>query len=140
MAAVTYLHHEPTRTGPTSRPVLRVVATGPVGLRPSRVTFLRRRLVCAVAVVALGLGVVGVTAQAGEALGGGTPAASERDPAVSASRVDGGLQVVVRSGDSLWSIAARLAPGEDPRPVVDALSKSRGGAPLVPGERIVWVR
>jgi hypothetical protein len=28
---------------------------------------------------------------------------------------------VVESGDTLWSIARRVAPGRDPRPVVDAL-------------------
>jgi Tfp pilus assembly protein FimV len=28
---------------------------------------------------------------------------------------------VVEPGDTLWSIARRVAPGHDPRPVVDAL-------------------
>jgi Tfp pilus assembly protein FimV len=28
---------------------------------------------------------------------------------------------VVESGDTLWSIARRVAPGQDPRPVVDGL-------------------
>jgi hypothetical protein len=44
---------------------------------------------------------------------------------------------VVASGDSLWSIAEDLAPGRDPRPVVDALSDARAGVPLIPGETIV---
>lgn len=141
MAAVTYLHQEPHRTGPTSRPVLRVVATDPAPCRPTRATFVRRRVVCAVALVVLGVGVVAVTAQAGEALRGGPLAASERDPAARPTTSgDGRLEVRVQPGDSLWSIATRLAPGDDPRPVVDALSKARGGAPLVPGERIVWAR
>ena len=37
---------------------------------------------------------------------------------------------VVESGDTLWSIARRVAPGQDPRPVVDGLIRSndvRGG-------------
>ena len=37
---------------------------------------------------------------------------------------------VVESGDTLWSIARRVAPGRDPRPVVDALVEAndlRGG-------------
>jgi LysM domain len=37
---------------------------------------------------------------------------------------------VVEPGDTLWSIAGRVAPGHDPRPVVDALIKDndvRGG-------------
>jgi nucleoid-associated protein YgaU len=46
---------------------------------------------------------------------------------------------VVREGDTLWSIARRLSPGGDPRPVVDALATSNdidaGG--LVPGQTLV---
>jgi hypothetical protein len=37
---------------------------------------------------------------------------------------------VVQPGDTLWSIAGRVAPGQDPRPVVDGLIKAndvRGG-------------
>ena len=37
---------------------------------------------------------------------------------------------VVEPGDTLWSIARRVAPGEDPRPVVDRLIEAndvRGG-------------
>jgi hypothetical protein len=47
---------------------------------------------------------------------------------------------VVAAGDSLWSIAEELAPGEDPRPMVDALSEARDGAPLIPGETIYLPR
>jgi hypothetical protein len=45
---------------------------------------------------------------------------------------------VVRPGDSLWSVASRLAPDSDPRPVVDALAEARHGTVLVPGEIIEW--
>jgi Tfp pilus assembly protein FimV len=31
---------------------------------------------------------------------------------------------VVEPGDTLWSIARRVAPGHDPRPVVDALEEA----------------
>jgi Tfp pilus assembly protein FimV len=37
---------------------------------------------------------------------------------------------VVEPGDTLWSIARRVAPGRDPRPVVDGLIEAndvRGG-------------
>jgi hypothetical protein len=46
---------------------------------------------------------------------------------------------VVRAGDTLWSIAERLSPGEDPRPVVDALTVVNGLRPgaLVPGQEIL---
>jgi Tfp pilus assembly protein FimV len=46
---------------------------------------------------------------------------------------------VVRQGDTLWSIAERLAPGEDPRPLVDAISAANGvdAGELVPGQTLV---
>lgn len=33
----------------------------------------------------------------------------------------GSIRYTVKPGDTLWSIARRIAPGQDPRPVVDAL-------------------
>jgi Tfp pilus assembly protein FimV len=48
------------------------------------------------------------------------------------------VTVVVRPGDSLWAIARRVAPDEDPRVVVDELEQARHDAPLVPGESITW--
>ena len=46
---------------------------------------------------------------------------------------------VVREGDTLWSIARRLSPGNDPRPIVDRLSASNGvnAGRLVPGQTLV---
>ena len=46
---------------------------------------------------------------------------------------------VVREGDTLWSIARRLAPGTDPRRVVDQLVRANGVDPgsLVPGQTLV---
>ena len=48
---------------------------------------------------------------------------------------------VVQAGDTLWSIAERLSPGEDPRPVVDALAEANGvrAGDLVPGQTLVVV-
>jgi hypothetical protein len=106
--------------------------------------------------VGLALGLVVVAAQAGVALGGAPLAAPGRHPtstadaspvaspvvlstasSIASSTVQ---RVVVRPGDSLWSIAQRVAPGEDPRPVVDEVERARGDAPLVPGETILWPR
>ncbi len=46
---------------------------------------------------------------------------------------------VVRAGDTLWSIAEHLAPGQDPRPVVDAIASvnrvDAGG--LIPGQTLL---
>lgn len=48
-------------------------------------------------------------------------------------------RVVVRPGDTLWAIAERVAPGEDPRPLVDAMAASNDVDPgaLVPGQTLV---
>ena len=45
---------------------------------------------------------------------------------------------VVHAGDSLWSIAERLSPGTDPRPLADAIAESNGVAAgdLVPGQTL----
>jgi hypothetical protein len=87
----------------------------------------RRRFVA----VALGLGLVVVVGQASAALGGSSLAPAERRPQVET--------VVVEPGDTLWSIARRLAPDSDPRDVVDALVQARGTTALLPGETLTWL-
>lgn len=47
------------------------------------------------------------------------------------------VAVVVEPGDTVWSIAAEVAPGADPRPVVDAIAEANGGSALVAGQRLV---
>ncbi len=141
MAAVTFMDRDLHQTGPTSRPALTVVATGrAIPRRPSPAALRRRRLVAGVAALLVGLGLLVVSAQAGDALGGDSLAAPERSPASAAVVTGPGHEVVVVPGDSLWSIAVRLAPGSDPRAVVDVFSRARHGVPLVPGERIAWPR
>jgi hypothetical protein len=102
----------------------------------SRATYWCRRAF----VAALVVGLVFLMAQAGAALGGSSLAAPGRSTTSSASSASSATvrHTVVRPGDSLWSVASRLAPGSDPRPVVDALSQARDGAPLVPGETVEW--
>jgi hypothetical protein len=119
MAAVTITAVPGHRAGPTTRPHRPV----------TRAVYLRRRAIAGL----LGMALVVAMAQAGAALGGSTLAAPERRPATL-------VHTIVRPGDSLWSVAQRLTPGEDPRPVVDALAEVRQGAPLTPGERVEWGR
>jgi len=116
---------------PAATPTARRARPRPVarrGARPSAATFWRRRLVAG----AVGLAVLVMAGKAGAALGGSPLAAPERGPAIT--------RQVVQPGDTLWSIAERLEPGRDPRPVVDALAAARGDAPLVPGEVIARPR
>jgi nucleoid-associated protein YgaU len=88
----------------------------------------RRRLLT----LALGLGAAVAASHAGAALGGSSLATPERAPQI--------VTHVVQPGDTLWSIARELEPGGDPRPVVDALVRARGGSStLVPGETITWM-
>jgi LysM repeat protein len=46
---------------------------------------------------------------------------------------------VVRSGDTLWSIADRVSPSADPRLIVDAIAgtNAMAGGVLVPGQTLV---
>jgi hypothetical protein len=44
--------------------------------------------------------------------------------------------VVVQPGDTLWSIASRVAPNADPRAVVDKLAAQIGTSDLQVGDRL----
>jgi hypothetical protein len=79
----------------------------------------------------MGIGAVLAVSHAGAALGGTSLATSGARPRV--------VTHVVEPGDTLWSVARDLAPGGDPRPVVDALSSARHGSALVPGEKLTWL-
>ena len=88
---------------------------------PMRRTYVRRRLVALALLVTV--------------LAIGAPAAArvvhpERGPATAT--------YVVRPGDTLWSIAGRVAPDQDPRAVVDAIGAANDlpGEGLVPGQAL----
>jgi hypothetical protein len=88
----------------------------------------RRRILAAL----LGLGLVLTVVRAGAALEGSSLATPERLPHV--------RTVVVEPGDSLWSIAHRLAPDRDVRETVDAIVAARDGrSTVIPGETINWL-
>jgi hypothetical protein len=91
--------------------------------RPAAAVYRRRRVLAAL----FGLGLLVAGARVGTAFGGNL-AAAERLPHVQ--------HVVVEPGDSLWSIAQRVAPGHDPRPIVDAIADARGSAALQVGETL----
>ncbi len=100
----------------------------PTARRVTPATFRRRRLGVLIGMVV----VVVVAGRAGAALGSESLAAPGRAPSV--------VRYVAQGGDSLWTVAHRLAPDHDPREVVDALVHARGNGPLMPGEVLRWQR
>lgn len=94
-------------------------------------TYRRRRAVAAGLVVVL---VLAVWAALG-ALGGGPLPVPERS-----DRLQAGTEYTVQPGDTLWSIARRVQPAGDPRPLVDRLVSTHGGPTLYVGERLVLPR
>ena len=90
----------------------------------SRTRVRRRRTTLVVCAVLVG------AAWAGPALRAATP-----DRPVEVARTS----YVVRQGDTLWSIARRLSPDGDPRPVVDSISADNGvsAEQLQPGQVLV---
>jgi hypothetical protein len=127
----------PLDFGPPGVRSPRVLPHAPAGARrqpvprasrcSERAVYCRRRLLAA----ALGLGLVLTVARAGGALAGSSLAAPERLPHV--------RTVVVQPGDTIWSLADDLAPGIDPRTVVDAVVEARGSAVIAPGETLTWL-
>jgi nucleoid-associated protein YgaU len=91
----------------------------------SRTRVRRRRLVLSVATaIVAGAWAAPLAAAVGD--GGGA------EPATSRS-------YVVRGGDTLWRIAERVAPGQDPRRVVDAIADANGvdAGALAPGQLLL---
>lgn len=123
---------------PTTWPVPRQTRR-PVRRRRSAGVYWRRRAM----VVLLAVGAVVSGRAALEVLGGGPLTAAEvRQPPAAGDVVQidarpvAKATYVVRSGDTLWTIARRIQPTGDVRPLVDALAATRDGRPLQPGERI----
>lgn len=81
-------------------------------------------LVASVAVAALGAALIWVAALSA--------------PAEVAAPAPGPAVVTVAPGDTMWSIATRVAPERDPRAEVAHLQRLNGGSgvELVPGERL----
>ncbi|MGH9294231.1 MAG: LysM peptidoglycan-binding domain-containing protein [Acidimicrobiales bacterium] len=109
---------------------LTVRAPRPSGERvaASRPRGLRRLLPGAATLAALGGLWIGASAVGGH---------QHADKVLAGSVRSGhGYVYVVRPGDTLWSIASRLQPGGDPRPLVADLESQLGGAALLPGDRL----
>ncbi|MBU6246063.1 MAG: LysM peptidoglycan-binding domain-containing protein [Actinomycetales bacterium] len=108
-------------------PALRVVRE-PAPMRGrARLRLTRRGHIVLIAVSCLALFAV--------ILGSGAVA----DAAVSLADEPATALVVVQPGDSIWSIAERIAAGQDPRAVVMRIQQLNGLGdwPIVPGQRLV---
>jgi hypothetical protein len=97
--------------------------------RPSAVVRRRRLLLAAVTVALL-------TALALPWSGAGGRPLATPGPAL-AGALAPHAAYIVQPGDTLWSIALRLDPSGDPRPLVQRLEQQVGGDTVQPGERVV---
>ena len=139
MSATATLRLQPTTIppGPSGppRPQLRVLEGGRAPTQLAQRAIYRRRRVVALALV-LGL-VVGLTLLATAAVArfaGGAPSAAGGP---SSGALAEASTVVVEPGDTLWSIAAAVAPDADVRITVDQLLALNGSSPIVPGQELI---
>ena len=132
----------PLSLQPTTVPPLRLLEGGRAPSRLARqAVYRRRRLVVAVLALALlAITVLLASAAVARIAGGAPSAAGGPSPTSAAASGAAGVAaratVVVQRGDSLWSIAAEVAPHVDVRITVDRLVSLNGGAPLVVGQEL----
>jgi hypothetical protein len=133
------LHRRAAHTHPRPVDLASVEPLHPRSVRralPDRPTRIRRRRLAALLMV---IALIGAIATAGRALLGAAATVEPSSPQpveVPAQSPAVGQAYVVQPGDTLWSIAAAIAPDSDPRPVVDALRDANGGPDLQVGERL----
>jgi len=125
------LVHEPASRVPRQRPRLeRVEAADGTGARTTRgrVPFEVRRRRTLLATMGLALALLALP------LGGFGGASHTTESAFAATGHR--ATYTVRSGDTLWSIAERVDPTGDPRPIVSQLAAELGTDTVVPGEQL----
>lgn len=122
------------------RPALRLVPP-PRRVAPSRAVIYRRRRLAALVLIALTVlatvFVVAPAVRAGVGALGGRPLTPSGAPVATDMQPVAATTYLVHPGDTLWSIARRMQPSGDVRPLVDRLAAMRHGAPLHPGDRII---
>lgn len=148
---VALLHPEDFPNEPVARPQLRLVQGGATSPAATSMEGKANTVALALAVVVVMLFVLFRIAQ-------GTPPASSWDGVANSAYGESAYGAsangesasailppvaeveevyIVQPGDSLWAIAERLAPGQDPRSLVDAMSERNGGSALQVGQQLV---
>lgn len=132
MAAIVQPHSIPVTYSP-SRPDLRLIQGGrgaagaPPAAFPLRVALLSFLTVFTVLFLSIAIGRGAFSAL--------SPASAPASATVGSTGSD---QVIrVRAGDTIWSIARRLRPTGDVRPLVDQLVSANGSATIQAGDRLV---
>jgi Tfp pilus assembly protein FimV len=117
-------------------PVAALSRSAHVRPAPTVATYRRRRLMVLLAAVATAFLLVPAASRAAAAFRDVPASVSERRPvpAHGLAPVLGGY--MVQPGDTLWSIARRLQPAGDVRPLVHQLIALNGGASLGIGQRL----
>lgn len=119
---------------PPARPQLRLLPGGLAeGGRPSSPTLPWSAITAVVAAVVVAVALA-VAVGAGAFASLAPPAAPAAAPGAVAASSSG--TVVVEPGDTLWSIARRLQPSGDLRPLVQRLIERNGSAAIQPGDVI----
>ena len=104
----------------------------------TRMTFWRRRIVCLTALL-LGLWVLSASFGslfASQGFENPTALPTVMESAASES-LNSGSSVIVKPGDTLWSIARQLQPAGDIRPLVDRIAKINNGHSLIAGQALL---
>ena len=137
MAAI--IEPRPSDLAGPRRPALRLVASD--GRSTSTTTVLvpadlglgmAHLLAALVALVAVLAGTWAITSGSLAALAPAPSSAGATAPASGATAT-----VTAHAGDSLWSIARRIQPSGDVRPLVDELVALNGAGPIQPGDEVV---
>lgn len=111
---------------PPDPPRQRVALSAPIPLVEA--PYLRRRIIAALAtVVVAGLTLVQFIP------GSASPTSADT---IGAAGVAAPLTYTVRAGDTLWSIAAEVAPDVDVRITVDRLVRLNGPSPILVGQQL----